>query len=110
MPHDISGINSNKSSQMGDRNVTQVKKSDDAAKSAKNKAVSSVSSGDKITLTDTAAKLKALEMDLAQQPSVDKNKVNDMKNVIQSGNYKMNPERIADKMINFESAFNDSQS
>lgn len=107
MPNDISGINSNKSSHMGDRNVTQVKKSDDATKSAESSATATTA-GDKVTLTDTAAKLKALEMDLASQPSVDNNKVKDMQTVIQNGSYKMDPERIADKMINFESAFNDS--
>ncbi len=107
MPHDISGINSNKPSHMGDRSVTQVKKSDDTTKSTKNNT-DAVTTGDKVTLTDTAAKLKALEMDLANQPSVDHTKVKDMQNVIQSGSYKMDPERIADKMINFESAFNDS--
>ncbi len=107
MPNDISGINSNKSSHMGDRNVTQVKKSDDATKSAGSSATATTA-GDKVTLTDTAAKLKALEMDLASQPSVDNNKVKDMQTVIQNGSYKMDPERIADKMINFESAFNDS--
>jgi len=93
---------------MGDRNVTQVKKSDDAEKSAKSSNTNAAAAGDKVTLTDTAAKLKALEMDLANQPTVDNNKVKDMQSVIQSGTYKMDPERIADKMINFESAFNDN--
>jgi len=92
---------------MGDRNVTQVKKTDDAEKSTKSSS-HAATTGDKVTLTDTAAKLKALEMDLANQPSVDNNKVKDMQTVIQNGSYKMDPERIADKMINFESAFNDS--
>ncbi len=107
MPHDISGINSNKSSQLGDRNVTQVKKSDDAAKSTKS-STSTATAGDKVTLTDTAAKLKALELGLANQPAVDDNKVKDVQTSLQNGSYKMDPERIADKMINFESAFNDS--
>jgi len=108
MPHDISGINTNKSSQIGDRSVTQVKKSDDTAKSAKDSTTNAAPMSDKVTLTDTAAKLKALEMELANQPMVDDSKVKDMQNVINSGNYKIDPERVADKMINFESAFNDS--
>jgi len=106
MAHDISGINSNKSSQMGDRNVTSVKKGEDSAKTT-DSAMSSSSMGDKVTLTDTAAKLKALESDLSHQPVVDGNKVKSMQTSINNGEYKMNPERIADKMINFESAFND---
>lgn len=107
MPHDITGINSNKSSQMGDRAVSSVKNSDDSKKTSDTSNASS-SSMDKVTLTDTAAKLKALEADLTNQPMVDDSKVKDMQTSINSGNYKMDPERIADKMINFESAFNDN--
>lgn len=92
---------------MGERNVSTIKKSDDAKKTA-DAHMSSAHSHDKVTLTDTAAKLKALEMDLTKQPVVDGKKVKDVQTSIQSGHYKMNPERIADKMINFESAFNDS--
>lgn len=112
MPHDITGINSNKSSQMGDRAVSNVKNSDDSKKTSNtdntSSASSSASSSDKVTLTDTAAKLKALESELTNQPMVNDSKVKDMQTSIQSGNYKMDPESIADKMINFESAFNDS--
>jgi len=107
MAHDISGINSNKSSQMGDRNVSSVKNSDDSKK-ASDSMGSMASSHDKVTLTDTAAKLKSLESDLANQPVVDGGRVKHMQSSIQSGSYEMNPERIADKMINFESAFNDN--
>lgn len=107
MAHDISGINSNKSSHMGDRNVSNIKKSDDSHK-ASHMDNESTSLGDKVTLTDTAAKLKALESDLSNQPVVDGSKVRDMQTSINSGNYKVDPESIADKMINFESAFNDA--
>ncbi len=107
MAHDITGINTNKSSQMGDRSVSSVKKSDTDKKMSQSH-MSDTSSHDKVTLTDTAAKLKALEMNLAKQPVVDNNKVHNMQTSIQNGNYKMNPERIADKMISFESAFNDN--
>ena len=107
MPHDITGINSNKSSHMGDRAVASVKKSDDS-KTTSDANNASSSAMDKVTLTDTAAKLKALESELTNQPMVNDTKVKDMQTSIQSGNYEMNPERIADKMINFESAFNDN--
>ena len=108
MAHDISGVNSNKSSQMGERNVTSIKKSDDSNKSSDTSTSTNTSSSDKVTLTDTAAKLKALESNLANQSVVDDNKVRNVQSSIQNGNYKMDPERIADKMINFESAFDNS--
>lgn len=107
MPHDITGINSNKSSQVGDRAVSSVKKSDDS-KNTSEAGNATSSSMDKVTLTDTAAKLKALESELTNQPMVDDSKVQNMQSSIQNGSYKMDPERIADKMINFESAFNDN--
>ena len=107
MAHDISGINSNKSSQLGDRNVSSVKKSESTTKTH-DSGKSDSSAHDKVTLTDTAAKLKALEMDLSHQPVVNGDKVKHVQSNLQNGSYKMNPERIADKMISFESAFNDN--
>lgn len=92
---------------MGDRNVSGIKKSDDVKKASEHDHGTSTGS-DKVTLTDTAAKLKSLESELSSQPVVNNGKVKDVQSSIQSGTYKMDPERIADKMINFESAFSDN--
>ncbi len=92
---------------MGERNVSGIKKSDDVKKASQHDHDTGTSA-DKVTLTDTAAKLKSLESELSSQPVVDNNKVKNVQTSIQSGTYKMDPERIADKMINFESAFNDN--
>ncbi len=101
MANDISGINSSRSQQAGERSVTGAKKESTGSSS------SPTSSGsDKVSLTDTAARLKALEHQLTQQPEIDNKRVSSMQNAISNGDYKVDPERIADKMINFEASFN----
>ena len=102
MANDISGINSSRTQQSGDRGLGQVKKdTNDSASSSS----SSSGSSDKVSLTDTAERLQALEQQLAQQPEIDKSKVGEVQSAMSSGGYKVNPERVADKMLAFESAF-----
>lgn len=104
MANDISGINSPRTQQSSERNVTNAKKeSGDSSKAASSR---SSSGSDKLSLTDTAERLKALEYQLAQQPEVDRNRVSSVQDAISSGEYKVDPERVADKMINFEASFN----
>jgi len=103
MVNDISGINSGRSQQSGDRQVQSVKKSGVADKGTSTGGSSAV---DKVTLTGTAAKLKEIEDSLADQPMVDSTRVRNMQDSIKAGDYRVNPERVADKMLNFESAFN----
>lgn len=101
MANDISGINSSRSQQAGERNVSGAKKeSTDSTSSAP-----ASSSSDKVSLTDTAARLKALEHQLAQQPEIDDKRVSNVQDAISNGNYKVDPERVADKMMNFEASF-----
>ena len=102
MANDISGINSSRAQQSGERAVTGSKK-----ESSDSKASTSTSStgADKVSLTDTASRLKALEHQLAQQPEIDRTRVNDVQDAISNGSYKIDPERVADKMINFEASF-----
>jgi len=102
MANDISGINSSRSQQAGERNISGTKKeSSDSTSSS-----SGSSSADKVSLTDTAARLKALEHQLSNQPEIDSNRVSDVQNAISSGDYKVDPQRVADKMMDFEASFN----
>ena len=104
MANDISGINSSRSQQTGGRSVEN-KKSDTSDSSSK-PAVSTESAGsDKVSLTDTAARLKALEQSLARQPDIDRERISDVQNAITKGKYKVDPERVADKMMSFEASF-----
>lgn len=103
MANDISGINSSRTQQSGDRNANHVKK--DTNDSASTSVPVASGNSDKVSLTDTAARLKALEQQLTQQPEVDTAKVDEIQNSLSSGGYKVNPERVADKMLAFESSF-----
>jgi len=100
MANDISGINSSRTQQAGERSVAGAKKESQGSSSS-----ATSSSADKVSLTDTAARLKALEHQLSQQPEVDSKRVSSMQDAISNGDYKIDPERIADKMMDFEASF-----
>jgi len=104
MANDISGINSSRSQQAGERSISGSKKES----SGSNSSSAASSSADRVSLTDTAERLKALEHQLTMQPEIDKARVSDVQNAISNGNYKVDPERVADKMMNFEASFSKS--
>ena len=58
--------------------------------------------GDRVSLTPEAQRLKALEASVAQQPVVDAQKVERIRNELAQGRYQIDPERVADKMMQFE--------
>ncbi len=103
MANDISGINSSRAQQTGERSVTSSKK--ESSDSTKGTSSRSSAGSDKVSLTNTAERLKALEHQLASQPEVDKGRVSSVQNAISNGEYKVDPERVANKMIDFESSF-----
>lgn len=103
MANDITGINSGRTQQSGDRHVHGSKNSGHSDKG--NMSSMGGSGSDKVTLTGTAAKLKEIEGNLAEQPVIDAARVQDVKDSLKAGDFKVNPERVADKMLNFESAF-----
>jgi negative regulator of flagellin synthesis FlgM len=66
-------------------------------------APASGSATDSVNLTGTASQLRTLEQQLASQPVVDTQRVSAIRHEINSGQFSVNPERIADKMIQIES-------
>jgi len=52
----------------------------------------------------TTARLKELESRLTDKLPIDTQRINDMKNAIANGEYEVDAERIANKMIDFESS------
>jgi len=63
-------------------------------------------SGDTVSLTGTASQLRALEQQIASLPVVDVQRVESIKQDISSGSYQIDPPRVADKMIQMETAIN----
>ena len=60
---------------------------------------------DTISLTDTAARMRNLENTVASMPVVDSQRVAEIKQAIVEGTYEINPERIAEKMLDMEQAW-----
>ena len=59
---------------------------------------------DTVSITGVASQLQALEKQLASLPVVDVQRVDAVKREISSGTFEIDPPRIADKMIQIESA------
>ena len=57
---------------------------------------------DAVTLTDTAKMLKALEEKLAAVPEVDTERVDQLREAINSGQYKVDAESTAEKLLDLE--------
>ena len=64
------------------------------------------SASDTVSLTGTASQLRSLEQHLASLPVVDIQRVDSVKREISNGTFEIDPPRIADKMIQIESAIN----
>ncbi len=102
MPNDISGINSGRPQQSGDRSVTSLRRDDS---STTQQRTSSAGSGDTVSITDMASRLKSLESKLESQPAIDQSRVDKVRDAISRGEYRVNPDRVADKMMDFEADF-----
>lgn len=57
---------------------------------------------DTVTLTDTARQLNQVEQRIQEMPVVDTQRVEQAKRAIADGSFAVNPERIADQLINLE--------
>ncbi|NOY62831.1 MAG: flagellar biosynthesis anti-sigma factor FlgM [Gammaproteobacteria bacterium] len=62
------------------------------------------SSADTVTVTDIANQLSALDKKLQNVPVVDVQRIEQIRNAIDSGSYKIDPEQTADKLVEFELA------
>lgn len=95
-------ITRNSTSQLTDARSAAAPKntSSDAAKSGSSAVQSSPQ--DVVNITDTAVKLKQIEEQLKTVPIVDDLKVSELRGALNSGNFEVNAERVADKIISFE--------
>lgn len=64
----------------------------------------SPSSGDRVSLTDTALRLQDLEARIEGQPRVDMQRVEATKEALKNGTLNVDPERIAERLIGLEQA------
>lgn len=62
---------------------------------------------DQVSLTPEAQQLRALEQQIAEQPVVDTQKVNAVKESLANGSYEIDSNRVAGKMMSLERALGD---
>jgi len=94
--------------QVSQSTTTRTKTSEPQNSTAKsgggsNSAAAAPTQGDTVQLSEAAKALQNVEKRLADTPDVDSARVNKIKQDIESGNYQVNPDRIAEKMMQFDS-------
>jgi len=102
--NDITNINSNRASL--NSNQSSSVKSRNEAKIDNQAENSPGDKGDRVTLTDTASRLKDIEQQLNKTSSVDDARVAEVQSAINNGEYNVDADRIADKMLAFEDFMN----
>lgn len=69
---------------------------------------SSNTGSDKLSLTDEAAQLKALEAEIAELPVVNTQRVQEIQRSLATGSFQIDPASVADKLLRFEAGMADS--
>lgn len=70
---------------------------------AKTTTAEAKNAADLLNLTGRAQELQSLQQELAKSPEFDSAKVSELKSVIANGQYEINAERIAEKLLAVES-------
>jgi len=69
-------------------------------------AAATTAPSDRVQLTETATLLQNLEKQVAAMPVVDTQRVEAVRGQVEEGRFHVDPERVADKMINLERMIN----
>ncbi|HEB56572.1 MAG TPA: flagellar biosynthesis anti-sigma factor FlgM [Gammaproteobacteria bacterium] len=99
MSIDINGISSPKVPSTGDD--SQLKQS--AEKQTGSAENTRSSTADTVSLSDNAVQLGKLDNSSIPAPVVDTQRVQQIKQAIENGTYEVDPKKIADKLMQFES-------
>ncbi len=106
---EISGPNSRKSELKSDKSASSTVSPTTSGATAKAGAANGQQGkADTVSLTDTAARLKELEMGLASQPVVDTQRVQSVQSAINDGTFEVDPDSVAEKMIDFETGLDET--
>ncbi len=74
---------------------------------ASDKTTSQGTRTDQVSLTPTAQQLRGLEEQIANQPVVDTQKVNAVRDALANGSFEIDPNSVAGKMMSLERALSD---
>lgn len=102
-------ISGNASSQLSNATEANQVQKQQTAQNTKPIVEPTRSQEDRISVTDTAAQLQALEKIIAKEPAVNLQKVDNVRAAVNSKQFDINPQRVADKMLNFEGALNNAR-
>lgn len=97
MPDDVSGNNSTHNHQTQDT----TREGDTTASSPARETGNS----DTVEVSEMTSQLKSLEQKLVKQPDVDQDRVNRVREAIHRGKYRVDSDRVANKMLGFEEDF-----
>lgn len=68
----------------------------------KNQAANPIASDDTVSITSTAKDIKNASGSGSTSPEVNEAQVAELKSVLQEGNYKIDPDRVAEKMMQLD--------
>ncbi|MBD9437541.1 flagellar biosynthesis anti-sigma factor FlgM [Pseudoxanthomonas sp. PXM03] len=68
----------------------------------RSRPVEASAGGDSLRLTGEAASLQAMQRELSTAPAIDNARVQAVREALQAGTYKVNPEAIADGMLRLD--------
>tara|TARA_R110001583_G_scaffold47264_2_gene148084 strand:- start:1744 stop:2052 length:309 start_codon:yes stop_codon:yes gene_type:complete len=92
--------NLNNQTQVHQNKQTQVKQ--DAAQASNNNTQVKQVARDSVSLTPQAKQLSELQKKANDIPTLDQKKIDELKKTIASGEYKIDPQKLAASMANFE--------
>ncbi len=72
------------------------------AEDGKTRAVEAAASADSLRLTGEASGLQSLQRELTAAPAVDSKRVDAVRQALQDGSYKIDPDAIASRMIDLD--------
>ncbi len=98
---EINGHNPSHPRATGDSRTSGATSREPAARQANGRAPGL---DDKVSLTDTATLIQRLSQRIAESPEVDQSRVEAIRQSLAAGSYRIDPERVAEKMIALESA------
>ena len=75
---------------------------DDAGRAERSSTTTETGRTDAVSLTETATRLKAIEAKLQDQPDIDRERVDALRNLIDAGDFEVNSQQIARKLAELE--------
>jgi negative regulator of flagellin synthesis FlgM len=102
--NNVTGVTSAQAQRATEGSKVEVSRSEPTAQQQETGGFSTTM--DSVSLTDTAARMQKLENTIAELPVVDTQRVEEIRNAIANGEYEINAENIAEKMLGLDAALN----